>query len=461
MATGTAASPTIIESKMYIAVDPVANNNKFWKYVRYSTPITEGGETGDLKVTWGRVGADNPESQVRMYDEKFLAGKIREKLKGKVDKATGKRVPYTEAQVMDHAASTTAGTPGKALASEAVKRLAVQEIAGDCKITAALIKKLAEANRHELLAASGGQMDIDLETGMVRTPLGVVTSDAVTKARTLLDEMASFVKKNKTDDAKFIDFLQQYLRLVPQKVPGKKGWHTSFIDMAAQTQLLDQLETSVELAEQRLKDAAAAKAAGTAETKIAPQVFNVKMTICEDAAVIAKIKRMFSHDGSARHESARLKPVRIYEIEIPHMATAFKSDGTKVGNVKLLWHGTRMFNVLSILKRGFVLPNQLSTVQTTGAMYGPGLYFSANSTKSLNYSYGYWDGGRRDSNCYMFLVDVAMGKEYLPSYSGNGKKPGYDSCWAKPGQSGVYNDEQIVYRASQANIRYLIEFDDK
>ena len=120
-----------------------------------------------------------------------------------------------------------------------------------------------------------------------------------------------------------------------------------------------------------------------------------------------------------------------------------------------------MFNVLSILKRGFVLPSQLSTAQTTGAMYGPGLYFSAHSTKSLNYSYGYWDGGRRDANCYMFVVEVAMGKEYIPSYSGNGKKSGYDSCWAKPGSSGVINDEQIVYRTSQANIKYLVEFDEK
>jgi poly [ADP-ribose] polymerase len=455
MATA-ATAPSIIESKMYIAVDPIANNNKFWKYERYSTPITEGGETGDLKITWGRVGAENPESQLKTYDEKWLKSKIKSKLRGKHDGP-----PYTEAQVMDGFAGATTGTPGKALATHQVTKLAVQEIAGDCKITAALIKKLAEANRHELLAVSGGQMDIDLETGMVRTPLGVVTSDAVAKARVLLDDMVTYVKKNKTDDPKFIDALQRYLRLVPQKVPGKKGWHTTFIDIAAQTQLLDQLETSVDLAEQRIKDAATAKAAGTGDAKPAPQVFNVKMTICEDDKIIERIKRMFSTGGSRNHESARLKPVRIYEIEIPHMATAFKADGTKVGNVKLLWHGTRMFNVLSILKRGFVLPNQLSTAQTTGAMYGPGLYFSANSTKSLNYSYGYWDGGRRDSNCYMFLVDVAMGKEYIPSYSGNGKKPGYDSCWAKPGQSGVYNDEQIVYRTSQANIRYLIEFDEK
>jgi poly [ADP-ribose] polymerase len=60
----------------------------------------------------------------------------------------------------------------------------------------------------------------------------------------------------------------------------------------------------------------------------------------------------------------------------------------------------------------------------------------------------------------MFLVDVAMGKEYIPRSGGNGKKPGFDSCWAKPGQSGVINDEQIVFRASQTNIRYMVEFSE-
>jgi poly [ADP-ribose] polymerase 2/3/4 len=458
MATATSTAPTVIESKMYIAVDPVANNNKFWKYERLSAPVTEGGETGDLRITWGRVGAENPESQLKMYDEKWLKSKIKSKLRGHKD-GPG----YTEAQVMDgfQGAAPAGSSNGKAIAKTQVAAIAVKEIGGDCKITAALVKKLAEVNRHELLAASGGQMDIDLETGMVRTPLGVVTSEAVDKARVLLDEMEPLVKRGRTDDPKFIAALNQYLRLVPQKVPGKKGWHTSFIVIDAQAQLLDQLETSVGLAEQRMKDAALAAASGKGDAKPAPQLFDVKMSVIEDADTIRKVERMFRETASSRHEAGRLKPVRVYKIEIGHMVQAFKTDGEKIGNIKLLWHGTRMFNVLSILKRGFVLPHQLSTVQTTGAMYGPGLYFSAMSTKSLNYSYGYWDGGRRDSNCYMFLVDVAMGREYIPSYSGNGKKSGYDSCWAKPGVSGVINDEQIVYRTSQANIRYLVEFDEK
>lgn len=453
--SATATLPSILESKMYIAVDPVGNNNKFWKYERYSAAITEKDETGDLKITWGRVGADNPESQLKSYDEKWLKSKINSKLRGKKDES-GNRVAYTECQIIDMGAP--AASNGKSLAKSQVAKLAVEEIAQGCAITAALVKQLAEANRHELLVATGGQMDIDLETGMVRTAVGVVTMAAVKSARLLLDEMAPFVKKSNTENPHYIELIGKYLRLVPQKVGSKRGWYNEFIILDAQTQLLDQLEASVELAEQRMKDALTN---GSKTPEKVAQTFNVKMAICTDNAVIEKIKRMYSTGGSARHESARLKPVRVYEIEIPHMAVSFKSDGQKVGNLKLLWHGTRMFNVLSILKRGFVLPSQLSTVQTTGAMYGPGLYFSANSTKSLNYSYGYWDGGRRDSNCYMFLVDVAMGKEYIPSYSGNGKKPGYDSCWAKPGSSGVINDEQIVYRTSQANIRYLIEFNEK
>ena len=38
MATSTATLPSILESKMYVAVDPTNNNNKYWKYERYSAP---------------------------------------------------------------------------------------------------------------------------------------------------------------------------------------------------------------------------------------------------------------------------------------------------------------------------------------------------------------------------------------------------------------------------------------
>ena len=448
MSTTPAPTPAVakvIETKTYVAVDPTNNNNKFWKYEILDRMVTEPGkngkpETGDVRITWGRMGASG-ETQMIMRDK--LASKVKSKLNKKPPE-----IPYTEVQSVGNFTSNT--TPGKAVAKAEVSRIAVKEIGGGCDITSKLVKKLAEANKHEIIAMSGGQMDIDLETGIVSTPVGVVTLDAITTARTKLDLMSPFVKKNDTDNQAYMGLISEYLRLVPQKTPFKKGWHTSFINVDAQSSLLDQLETSVELANKRMADAAKSGSAAPVNT-----VFNVTMKLVDDSKVWEMVKKLYFDTRSRMHQSASLKPVRVFDVTIPHMANAFERN---LGNVKTLWHGTRVFNVLSILKRGFVLPNQLSSVQTTGAMYGPGLYFSENSTKSLNYSYGYWDGGSRDNNCYMFLVDVAMGKEYVPSYSGNGKKPGYDSCHAIAGRSGVINDEQIVYRTSQANIKYLVEF---
>ena len=61
----------------------------------------------------------------------------------------------------------------------------------------------------------------------------------------------------------------------------------------------------------------------------------------------------------------------------------------------------------------------------------------------------------------MFLADVAMGNAYTPTSASRHSLPrsGFDSTFAKAGDSGVQNNEMIVYRTSQANLRYLVEFE--
>ena len=114
-----------------------------------------------------------------------------------------------------------------------------------------------------------------------------------------------------------------------------------------------------------------------------------------------------------------------------------------------------------LLKSGLIVPKAGGSVQITGRMFGDGVYFSDQSTKSLNYSYGFWDGKSRDNNCFMFLADVAMGKYHIPGggYGMRSIPSGHDSCYAKAGTGGVRNNEMIVYRTSQANLRYLVEFE--
>ena len=97
-----------------------------------------------------------------------------------------------------------------------------------------------------------------------------------------------------------------------------------------------------------------------------------------------------------------------------------------------------------------------------GRVGKPGLYFSDQSTKSLNYAQGYWGHGSTDNNCFMFNCSVAMGKYYVPSGpSSNLPKPGYDSTFAMANRSGVMNNEMIVYSVDRCNLDYLVEFSDR
>jgi poly [ADP-ribose] polymerase len=159
------------------------------------------------------------------------------------------------------------------------------------------------------------------------------------------------------------------------------------------------------------------------------------------------------------HVTSNYRVKKVYEIKIGSMHTAFENRGLPIGNIMELWHGTKCSNLLSILKVGLIIPSS-SSPHCTGRMFGDGLYFSDQSTKALNYATNFWGSGGSTKRIFMFLADVAMGKYYVPSgYNGRLPKTGYNSTFAKARQSGVRNNEMIVYNTYQANLKYLIEFE--
>jgi poly [ADP-ribose] polymerase len=95
-------------------------------------------------------------------------------------------------------------------------------------------------------------------------------------------------------------------------------------------------------------------------------------------------------------------------------------------------------------------------------MFGAGLYFSDQSTKALNYATNFWNSSGSSKRIFMFLCDVAMGKYHVPSGGwGSGyPKRGFDSTFAKANVSSVRNNEMIVYKLPQANLKYLLEFEE-
>lgn len=406
------ATLSVSTNERLIFTDVAANNNKFWHAeVKGST----------LSCEWGRVGDATPQRKSYTYaDEETAKKEMAKKVNSKIKKG------YTRQRTMG------AGIPAVAYVAK------VQIKHNNDSETSALIDFLVQRNIHQI----EGTTSIRMEAGRLTTPLGPVTEDGLNEAEKLLAKMA----KPRAD---LNDLANQYMRIIPRNVGrGRFDAKTLFGNMRqleAEQATLDSLRAVV-------KDLAQKAADDPAQIP----VFQTKLDLVDGKDVDWKrIDKMYRASMNRNHQSSNLKLHQVWKMEIE---TAAKSFEANVGNIKQLWHGTKDANLLSILKNGYVIPKRNSGIAITGRMFGDGIYFSDQSTKSLNYASGYWGGGR-SARCFMLMNDVAMGREYIPRSSMSGTcPPGYDSTWAKAGTSGVMNNEMIVYRATQVNPQYLCEF---
>lgn len=91
----------------------------------------------------------------------------------------------------------------------------------------------------------------------------------------------------------------------------------------------------------------------------------------------------------------------VYKVSRPGEAETMSSR--LLGNHRLLWHGSSMANIVSILARGLLVAP--FDVPLTGHLFGEGIYFADCFTKSRNYCYNV------SGTCkVMLLCEVALGK---------------------------------------------------
>ncbi|XP_034340058.1 protein mono-ADP-ribosyltransferase PARP3 isoform X1 [Arvicanthis niloticus] len=157
---------------------------------------------------------------------------------------------------------------------------------------------------------------------------------------------------------------------------------------------------------------------------------------------------------------------------------------SKLGNRRLLWHGTNVAVVAAILTSGLrIMPH-------SGGRVGKGIYFASENSKSAGYVTTMHCGGHQVG--YMFLGEVALGKEYhitMDDPSLKSPPPGFDSVIARgqtepdPAQdielqldgqpvvvpqgrpvacpsfksSSFSQSEYLIYKESQCRLRYLLE----
>jgi poly [ADP-ribose] polymerase len=420
---------SVVESVTLVMSNVGNNNNKVWRAKLY--------ENGSFLAEWGRVGK-KMQSKTYHTGKNGLDKKVREK----------ERKGYTKVDVIcEDTQSTTSTVSGKEL-----KDIATAQISKGNKVIEKLVDRLVSANVHQILEST--TMTYNSSTGLFSTPVGIVTTSTISNARNVLDKMVPFVKDKDFNNSSYIKLLEEYLMYIPQDVGRKlipSELYTELSDLDKQYDILDSLTASYDMVTSPVDDE------DKTDNVAVSKVFDVSLEPVTDTSVINRIKDKYNQTRKSMHACNGLKVANVYTVNIAAMKEAFENVANDIGNIKELWHGTRVSNILSILRIGLIIPKS-SDPHVCGRMYGDGLYFSDQSTKSLNYSYGYW-GGNTDNNCFMFLCDVAMGKEYSPSsWRESLPKSGYDSTFAKAGQAGVRNNEMIVYNTNQANLTYLVEF---
>ena len=432
---------SVVRSEKFIMVESDNNHNKCW-YI-------EEHDNGMIRTTWGRVG-----NSLSITEKQFgsSASKEYDKLvKSKLKKG------YTKLRTID--SSSTADI--KNIQKKTLEDIALKEIVfdkADNQIKS-MIQVFCQANIHAITSSTN--ITFNSTTGVFQTPCGVVTLDAINDARNILNKIYDLVK-DRDFGHDFIRYTEQYCMIIPQKVHGHLVCTKIFRDekdVQKQNDVLDSLKDSIEMLEQlnNQKD--------EDKTVEEHKLFNCEIKKVTDEKVIENIKKLFNKTHQNIHACRNLKVKTVYEINIESMTKAYnntKEAWIKAGkdlNEQELWHGTKKQNIISIMKNGMIIP-PANASHCTGRMFGNLLYFSDQSTKSLNYAYGWWSG-LRDTNCYMFLNKVLMGKSYTPNdYTGCSNIPsGYDSIFAKAGVSGVKNNEMMVM-PNQVCPEYLIEFEE-
>lgn len=413
---------------------------------------------------YGRLGISNVYEVREIVDgspcydmataEKEFESIHKKKLHGKsvIDPDTGKKV--REAYVDVDVVSPEVGSENIRGVAETKKQVDIKTAIDTSSFDPAiakLIDQLIDENVHSITSMTS----IKYTANGYATELGPVTVSHVNKARKVLDDLNNLVDKDGNLDPldkRVQNINSLFFSLIPKPFSRKISQSDMILDakkVQDEYDILSQLETGVSMG-----------SAMQANTATRMNALGTDIEILKDRKERDRIIHYIISSKAANHRGSNVwgyQVKQIYRIKIPEERNNYEKSLKRFGNIKEVFHGSSNSNLLSILKSGLIIP-QSNAPHVCGRAFGNGVYGAINSTKSMNYSSGYW-GGQKNSynNIFLFLADFALGKVYnTDSGKPSGPPSGYDSIWAKKGYS-LYNDELIVYTLSQCTLKYLVE----
>lgn len=426
-----------MKTEMLMMFDTKLNCNKFYEVIINSN---------DVIIRYGRVGSVGQEKTYFGEGEKKFNSLIKSK----------EKKGYKKIEI-------DSGVNVKSVGNNNVMKKALEQIKYNDDRSKILIEYISKANIHSI--TKNTNISYDENSGVFKTPIGIVGKESVIKAELILNKIEDIIKNKDIDDKNvekdLFSLNEDYFILIPNKIKNARDkkfllFNTESVDNQRSIcqSLLETIELLKDLKEKPSKEL-------KKEDEIEEKLFDIEIEHVKDKENFEKICELYEKTKNNSHGRAISNSVvnNVFKIKMNNQMEKFDKKSKEIGNVKQLWHGTRMSNILSIFSRGLLMPKQSPGVKA-GAMFGYGLYFADQSSKSLQYCDGlyYASNSKRSNRIYMFLTSVALGKQFIPDGSTQSCPPkGFDSYFAKEGISGVRNNEFIVFDCDQIKFDYLLE----
>ena len=243
-------------------------------------------------------------------------------------------------------------------------------------------------------------------------PFGNLQRDVLLKARDILNEIKSLLEKLQ----KSFETREMNNRLqIAEEISEKSG---NYFELVPSSQYMEtaipsfnshSINLSIRIVENLLDFEVASKilcAAQFRQKEIHPfdyclRSLKLRMACVDPRSEEAILIHKYITESS-RYKSKKLIK-NIFAVSRPDEEGKFIS----LENRRLLWHGTKTENLLSILHKGLKIAPP--SAEHTGSMFGNGIYFADFFDKAFNYCANhYFDADRR--SMYILLCEVSLGK---------------------------------------------------
>jgi poly [ADP-ribose] polymerase len=294
----------------------------------------------------------------------------------------------------------------------------------------------------------------------IETPLGVLTIGQIEKGEAILQQLyAHFQKKNigaREHDA-MVELSGDFYSTIPHRIGRSRA--------AVQEAVIDTLPEFNQKQEtlQLMRDMLSVNGDGGSvlfDDEIDQKYKALGCAIGWLDPASSEFREMKGYIESSQVKTKSIRVQRMYQL---HRAEEHGRYAQKVGNEKLLFHGSRAKNWVGILSRGILLPKivvSLGVNRTDAGWLGNGIYFGNAACTTLYYT----APGTRKTRL-MTVARVALGKTmtYRKITYGLEKPPsGYDSCHGVRNtmlrKSEFEDDEFVVYQPEQQRLEYLVEY---